>query len=72
MRVEAVSLCLSEPQLRAVVTDDGGFRRAIEYRWWRAEDTVVPPESWVSALQGECEYQRAEELAAARGQSVPG
>lgn len=71
MRVEAVSLFLTRPALTAVVTDDGGSRRRIGYRWARAEDTVIPPETWVEALQGECEFQRAEELAAARGTTLP-
>lgn len=72
MQVEAVSLFLDAPALVAVVTDDGGARRRIEYRWRRAEDTVVPPEAWTEALQGECEYQRAEELHVARGTALRG
>lgn len=71
MRVEAVSLTLGAQKLAAVVTDPEGHRRRIELVWFVKDATDVPLPGWLDSLRGEVEYQRAQELAAARGVVIP-
>ena len=71
MRVEAVSAPIGGFYLDAVVVDDGGVRRQIHYSWREKNPTGVPHPSWLLAIQGECEYQRSQELAREKGRLLP-
>jgi hypothetical protein len=69
LRVDALSLSLSEPLMTVVVSDETD-RRTIVYTWRSKEVHPLPP-SWKEALQGEVDDQRARELAKAQGRVIP-
>jgi len=71
MKLLAAALYLDRPcAIRASVEDDGGHRRVISYTWRTAQESSIP-DSYLDALQAECEFQRAAELAKDQGRLLP-
>lgn len=73
MQIIAVSLTLGQKAMTVQVHDAAGQPRRIAYQWLDVKEGPchAPPDTWVSAVAGEVEFQRAEELAASRGMKTP-
>jgi hypothetical protein len=64
-------LHLGKSKLEVTVQDGEGHRRRIEFTWLEKEQSDVVPSHWPSSIDGEVEYQRAEEHAEAAGRKLP-
>lgn len=61
LRLISVRLFLGQAKLEAIVEEEGGKRRQIEYKWLEAGNRDVPPASWFETVCGEAELRRGEE-----------
>lgn len=64
-------LHLGKSKMEATVQDGDGHRRRIEFTWFEKNQSDVVPSHWPSAIDGEVEYQRAEEAAESSGRKMP-
>jgi phenylpyruvate tautomerase PptA (4-oxalocrotonate tautomerase family) len=71
MRLVSAVLHLGKAKMEVVVQDVDGHRRRIDFQWSAKEVSDVPPDHWLSAVQGEIEFQRSEDLAEASGRKLP-
>jgi hypothetical protein len=71
MRFVSVVLYLGKSKMEATVEDAAGHRRRIEFSWFGKVASDVPPDHWIEAIQGEVDFQRADEVAAESGRKLP-
>lgn len=55
------TLFLGESRMAVVVEDDDGKQRRIEVKWMAADQSDLPPPSWLEMVRGEVEERRTQE-----------
>jgi hypothetical protein len=64
-------LHLGHAKMEVTVQDGEGHRRRLEFSWLAKEHSDVPPSHWPSSIDGEVDYQKAEEHAESKGRKLP-
>lgn len=69
MQITALSITLGQKAMTVQIRDSAGELRRMAYEWHDAskDQCPAPPPTWPASVQGELDYQRAEELAEAQG-----